>query len=117
MAKRKKAKTTKSSSGGGNVFSDSIIAFLGLGTTLIIKNIVSETYPPAQASFYPYAVEAGTGLLMALLSKKMTGKVSDALIIGNLSALGLTGVSSLTANNSNRVVSTLFQTQPQFLAY
>jgi hypothetical protein len=117
MAKAKKPKTNKKSSSGSNVFSDAIIAFLGLGATLIVKNIASEVYPPSQASFYPYAVEAGTGLLMALLSKKMTGKVSDALVIGNLSALGLTGVSALTANNSNRVINTLFETQPKFLSY
>ena len=111
-----KRKTNKKKSGDSNfkIISDAIFVSGGLLVALLAKNAIAELDPASQQSFYPYAIELGSGIGLALISKMTTGEVSKPLFAGSLVAMALTGVSALTANTNE---SMLFQTAPQFLAY
>ncbi len=111
MAKKSKKKYKDT---GFNIIQDALFVSGGLLISLLAKNAVAELDPASQQSFYPYAIELGSGVGLALLSKMTTGEVSKPLFTGSLVAMALTGVSALTANTNE---SMLFQTKPQFLAY
>ena len=114
MAKAKKGNKRKSTNTGFSIISDTILVSGGLLVGLLAKNLVAQLDPASQQSFYPYAIELGSGIGLALLSKATTGGISKPLFAGSLVAMALTGVSAMTANTNE---SMLFQTQPQYLAY
>ena len=96
------------------IIQDSLFVSAGLLISLLAKNAVAELDPASQQSFYPYAIELGSGIGLALISRMATGEVSKPLFAGSLVAMALTGVSAITANTNE---SMLFQTAPKFLAY
>ena len=114
MATKRKINRKKSCDSNFKIISDAILVSGGLLIALLAKNAIAEFDPASQQSFYPYAIELGSGIGLALISKMTMGEVSKPLFAGSLVAMALTGVSAITANTNE---SMLFQTKPQFLAY
>ena len=112
MARKKKGKISKTASTGFNVLSDSVLVFAGVAIALIGKNLAATYIPSSQQSFYPYAIELGTGIAAGLITHSAPG-LAKPLLAGSLVAMGLTAAASITANTPE---SNLFQTQQQFLA-
>ena len=95
---------------------EAILVSGGLLVSLLAKNAVAKLEPVTEQSFYPYAVELGSGIGLAIIAKAVDKKSSlaEPILIGSLAAIALTGVSALTANTNENM---LFQPAPKFLAY
>ena len=111
MAKTKRSYKRKSDF---NIIGNTILISGGLLAALLAKNVVAELYPQVQQSFYPYAIELGSGIAFALSSKLLGADMAKPILAGSLTAMALTGVSAMTANTNQ---SMLFQPTPKFLAY
>ena len=109
--RKKKGKISKTASTGFNVLSDSILVLGGVLIALMGKNLATYYIPSSQQSFYPYAIELGTGITVALIMHSAPD-LAKPLLAGSLVAMGLTGAASITANTSQ---SNLFQTRQQYL--